>query len=116
MPPSSSGGIAVLQILGELERFDVARMKPGTAETVHLVTEAERLAFADRDKWVADDRFVDVPVQGLVDPAYVRSRSMLIDAGHAMGKAAEQAMEGSEGADLRAAEDEARGHSKAEGQ
>ena len=87
MPPSSSGGIAVLQILGELARFDVANMKPGAAATVHLVTEAERLAFADRDKWVADDRFVDVPVQGLVDPAYVRSRSMLIDAAHAMGKA-----------------------------
>jgi gamma-glutamyltranspeptidase/glutathione hydrolase len=88
MPPSSSGGIAVLQILGELERFDVAKLKPGSAETVHLVSEAERLAFADRDKWVADDRFVDVPVQGLVDPGYVHARSMLIDAGHAMGKAA----------------------------
>jgi len=88
MPPSSSGGIAVLQILGELERFDVAHLGPGTVETVHLVTEAERLAFADRDRWVADDRFVDVPVQGLVDPAYVRSRSRLIDTGHAMGKAA----------------------------
>ena len=88
MPPSSSGGIAVLQILGELERFDIAKLKPGSAEAVHLVTEAERLAFADRDKWVADDRFVDVPVQGLVDPAYVRSRSSLIDPGRAMGKAA----------------------------
>jgi gamma-glutamyltranspeptidase/glutathione hydrolase len=53
MPPSSSGGIAVLQILGELDRFDVAKLQPGTAQTVHLVTEAERLAFADRDKWVA---------------------------------------------------------------
>ena len=87
MPPSSSGGIAVLQILGELERFDVAKLRPVSAEAVHLVSEAERLAFADRDKWVADDRFVDVPVQGLVDSAYVRSRSALISADHAMGTA-----------------------------
>jgi gamma-glutamyltranspeptidase/glutathione hydrolase len=88
MPPSSAGGIAVLQILGELERFDVAKLTPVSAEAVHLVTEAERLAFADRDRWGADDRFVDVPVQGLVDPGYVRSRSMQIDARRAMGRAA----------------------------
>jgi gamma-glutamyltranspeptidase/glutathione hydrolase len=87
MPPSSSGGIAVLQVLGALERFDVAALRPASAPAVHLVTEAERLAFADRDKYVADDRFVDVPVAGLVDPAYVRSRSALIDPARAMGKA-----------------------------
>ena len=87
MPPSSSGGIAVLQILGELARFDMARVRPNSTEVVHLVSEAERLAFADRGKWVADDRFVDVPVKGLVDPGYVASRSQLIRPEKSMGKA-----------------------------
>ncbi len=87
MPPSSSGGIAVLQILGELSRFDVASMRPGSAQVVHVVSEAERLAFADRNKYVADDRFVDVPVKGLLDPAYLASRSQLIAAEKSMGKA-----------------------------
>ena len=87
MPPSSSGGIAVLQILGELSRFDMAAMRPNSAEALHVVSEAERLAFADRNKYVADDRFVDVPVEGLVDPGYLRGRSQLIAADKSMGKA-----------------------------
>jgi len=87
MPPSSSGGIAVLQVLGELTRFDMAGMRPGSAQVVHVVSEAERLAFADRNKYVADDRFVDVPVKGLLDPAYLRARSELIRPEKSMGKA-----------------------------
>ena len=87
MPPSSSGGIAVLQILGELERFDLAAMRAGSAEVVHDVAEAERLAFADRNQYVADDRFVHVPVKGLVDRGYLASRSRLIQAGKSMGAA-----------------------------
>ncbi|HEY2628803.1 MAG TPA: gamma-glutamyltransferase family protein, partial [Usitatibacter sp.] len=87
MPPSSSGGIAVLQILGELSRFDMAAMRPNSAQVVHVVSEAERLAFADRNKYVADDRFVDVPVKGLLDPGYLRGRSQLIAAEMSMGKA-----------------------------
>ncbi len=88
MPPSSSGGVAVLQILGALERFDLATVRPGSAEAVHLKAEAERLAFADRGRYLADDRFVDVPVKGLVDPAYVASRSRLIAREKSMGRAA----------------------------
>jgi gamma-glutamyltranspeptidase / glutathione hydrolase len=87
MPPSSSGGIAVLQILGELERFDMAAVRPNSAEAVHLVTEAERLAFADRDRYVADDRFVEVPVRGLLDRDYLAQRSQLIRRDRTMGKA-----------------------------
>ena len=87
MPPSSSGGIAVLQVLGMLARFDLAALRPGSAEAVHLVSEAERLAFADRGKYVADDRFVDVPVDGLLDPAYLAQRSQLIRPERSMGKA-----------------------------
>jgi gamma-glutamyltranspeptidase/glutathione hydrolase len=87
MPPSSSGGIAVLQIMGALERFDMPNVRPGSTQAVHLVAEAERLAFADRGRYVADDRFTDVPVQGLVDRGYIASRSATIQAEKTMGKA-----------------------------
>ncbi|HUP96794.1 MAG TPA: gamma-glutamyltransferase [Usitatibacter sp.] len=88
MPPSSSGGIAVLQILGVLERFDLSTVRPGSTEAVHLISEAERLAFADRGRYVADDRFVDVPVAGLVERDYLASRALLIEPAKSMGKAA----------------------------
>jgi gamma-glutamyltranspeptidase/glutathione hydrolase len=88
MPPSSSGGIAVLQILGVLAERDMAKVRPGSAEAVHLVSEAERLAFADRGRYVADDRYVDVPVKGLVDRGYIASRAQLVRPEKSMGKAA----------------------------
>jgi gamma-glutamyltranspeptidase/glutathione hydrolase len=95
MPPPSSGGIAVAQILGTLQaletrdpRFALAPLKPvktqkpaGTEpapQAVHLIAEAERLAYADRAQYVADADFVPVPVKGLVDPAYLASRAALI--------------------------------------
>ncbi len=87
MPPPSSGGIAVLQVLGMLSRFDLAGLAPGGARAVHLVAEAERLAFADRNRYVADDRFVDVPVRGLLDPAYLARRAQRIDPARAMAHA-----------------------------
>jgi len=87
MPPSSSGGIAVLQILGALERFDMAGVRPNSAQAVHLIAEAQRLAFADRARYVADDRFVDVPVAGLVDRNYIATRSALIAPEKSMGRA-----------------------------
>jgi gamma-glutamyltranspeptidase/glutathione hydrolase len=87
MPPPSSGGIAVLAMLGLLERFDLAALAPDSAQAVHLLAEAGRLAYADRDLYVADPDFVTVPTQALVDPAYLRSRSALIDAQRSMGRA-----------------------------
>ncbi|MDI3273854.1 gamma-glutamyltransferase [Pseudomonas sp. MDT1-16] len=95
MPPPSSGGIAVAQILGTLQalesrdpRFALAPLKPvktnkpagiePTPEAVHLISEAERLAYADRALYVADADFVPVPVKGLVDPTYLASRAALI--------------------------------------
>jgi len=87
MPPSSSGGIAVLQILGILSHFDMAAVRPVSAEAAHLLSEAARLAFADRNRHVADDRYVDVPVEGLLDHDYLRSRARLIRAEKSMGKA-----------------------------
>ena len=87
VPPSSSGGIAVLQILGILSAHDMSRVRPGSAEAVHLFSEAGRLAFADRNQYVADDRFVDVPVRGLVDAGYVAGRAKLVRAEQSMGRA-----------------------------
>lgn len=88
MPPSSSGGIAVLQILGALEGRNLSAVKPNSPESVHLLAEAGRLAFADRNRYVGDDRFVDVPVRGLVDRGYLAARAKLIADGKSMGKAA----------------------------
>ena len=87
MPPPSSGGVAVLQVLGMLERFDLAALRPRSADAIHLVTEAERLAFADRARYLADDRFAAVPLKGLLDRGYIASRSQLIRPEVSMGHA-----------------------------
>ncbi len=78
-PPPSSGGIAVAQILGLLGHFDMARLDPRGVDAAHLQGEAGRLAFADRNAYVADPDFVSVPTRGLVDGAYLTARSQLID-------------------------------------
>ena len=57
MGPPSSGGVTMLQILGLLERFDLASFAPNSAEAVHLISEASRLAFADRNRYLADSDF-----------------------------------------------------------
>ncbi len=87
MGPPSSGGIAVLQILDLLQRFDLRRMKPMSAEGFHLFAEASRLAYADRDRYLADSDVIPVPVQGLIDPTYLAQRSRLIDIRRDMGRA-----------------------------
>ena len=78
MGPPSSGGIAVVQILGQLERFDLASLGYTNSTTWHLFAEAQRLAYADREVYLADSDFVPVPVEGLIDPAYLAQRSALI--------------------------------------
>jgi gamma-glutamyltranspeptidase / glutathione hydrolase len=88
MPPPSSGGIAVLQILQSLEPYDLAAMRPMSTEAVHLIAEASRLAYADRERYVGDDRFVTVPLAGLTDRAYNRARGETIRREKSMGKAA----------------------------
>ncbi|MFN9489147.1 MAG: gamma-glutamyltransferase [Betaproteobacteria bacterium] len=87
MPPSSSGGIAVLQMLGLLAGHDLKALGPDSAQAAHLIAEAGRLAFADRNRWVGDDRFVDVPVRGLLDPGYLSARARLIQPGRSLGRA-----------------------------
>lgn len=87
MPPPTSGGLTTLMILGMLEPFALDRLRPGSPMAVHLISEASRLAFADRGRYMADADFVDVPVDGLLDRAYLRDRARLIDPGASMGKA-----------------------------
>ncbi len=87
MPPPTSGGIATLQILGLLQPFDLRNKPLDGADGTHLLTEASRLAFADRDRYVADSDFVDVPVAGLLSTGYLRQRSRLIRPGKSAGVA-----------------------------
>lgn len=75
MGPPSSGATTVLQILGLLERFDLKAMGKDDPRAWHLIAEAMKLAYADRDLWVGDKDFVDVPVAGLIDKAYLAERS-----------------------------------------
>ncbi|HWX48642.1 MAG TPA: gamma-glutamyltransferase [Roseomonas sp.] len=82
-PPPSSGGVAVAQILGLLEHFDLPRLEPNGAEAAHLLAEASRLAFADRNLYLADSDFVPVPVAGLTEDTYLTLRAQLIDRDHA---------------------------------
>lgn len=86
MPPPSSGGIAILQVLGLIQPFDLQRDAPNDLRAVHLIAEASRLAFADRDRYVADPAFVDVPVAGLLSPAYLAERRTLMSTDRSMGK------------------------------
>ena len=85
MPPPSSGGIAILQVLGLIEPFELWRDKPDDLRSLHLIAEASRLAFADRDRYVADPAFVAVPVAGLLSPAYLAERRKLISPDRSMG-------------------------------
>lgn len=87
MPPPTSGGVTVLQILGILESFDLPALAPLSPEAAHLVSEAGRLAFADRNRYLADPAFVSVPVSDLLDPAYLRDRAGLIRPERSIGKA-----------------------------
>ncbi|MFC6906393.1 gamma-glutamyltransferase [Halalkalicoccus tibetensis] len=79
MPPPSSGGLTVIQILNLLEGFDLGEtydVRSGTK--YHLLAEAMRLAYADRAEYMGDPEFVDVPTEGLLDPDYVAGRRELI--------------------------------------
>lgn len=83
MPPPSSGGLTVIQMLKMMERFPLGDESQGygfgSARTMNVMIEAMRLAFADRAVWMGDADFVDVPVKGLLSDAYVAQRSALID-------------------------------------
>lgn len=78
MGPPSSGAVTSLQILKMLERFDMAKLAPTSAATIHLFAEAQRLAFADRAAFLADPDFVAVPLPGMINANYLARRSQLI--------------------------------------
>ncbi|HXM83489.1 MAG TPA: gamma-glutamyltransferase [Burkholderiales bacterium] len=78
MGPPSAGGVAVLQILGLLERAGFERAAPDSAAAVHLFAEAGRLAYADRARYLGDPDFVAVPVAKLLDGKYLDRRARLI--------------------------------------
>ena len=78
-PPPSSGGVTVNQIMGMLEPFDMAASGPDTAEGWRRFIEASRLAYADRDRFIADPDYAIVPVSGLLADDYIAARSALID-------------------------------------
>ncbi|HEU4645809.1 MAG TPA: gamma-glutamyltransferase family protein [Burkholderiales bacterium] len=78
MAPPSSGALGVLQILGILERTNFHRAAPGSVEAVHLFSEAARLAYADRARYVGDPDFTPVPVMKLLDPKYLDARAKRI--------------------------------------
>jgi gamma-glutamyltranspeptidase / glutathione hydrolase len=99
MPPPSSGGLAVAQTLGVLENFDLSLYKPTAiddnggkpvAAGVHLVAEANRLAYADRDKYVADTDFIPLPGGSparMIDKSYLRTRASMVNLTRSMGTA-----------------------------
>ncbi|HYX02431.1 MAG TPA: gamma-glutamyltransferase [Reyranella sp.] len=84
-PPPSSGGLAILQILGLLEPFELQGEAPDSLRALHLIAEASRLAFADRNRYVADPAFVPVPVAGLLMPSYLAERRKLMSPDRSMG-------------------------------
>jgi gamma-glutamyltranspeptidase/glutathione hydrolase len=86
MPLPSSGGLTVLQMLGMLERFDMASIAPASFYAVHLFAEAGTLAYADRGRYMADPDFVQLPA-GLLDPDYLNLRSQAILPDKAFDKA-----------------------------
>jgi len=82
--PPSSGGVAVQAIMRTLESTQIDRYGPDSPEGWHLFIEASRLAYADRDLYVGDDAFVDVPTDAMLDAGYLKSRAALIQPDAAM--------------------------------
>ena len=78
VPPPPSSGVALLQMLSMLDRTDIASLKPTDTQAWFLFAQASRLMYADRDRYVGDPHFVHVPVEQLLEPAYVRLRAQLI--------------------------------------
>lgn len=83
MPPSTQG-FAALQILNLLEGFDLTRFGEGTADYYHHIVEAVKVAFADRDEWLTEPAFVNIPLERLLSKDYAEARRALISADRAL--------------------------------
>ena len=77
-PPPPASGVGLLELMALLQRTDIAARGPGDAQAWYAFAQASRLMYADRDLYVGDPAFVTVPVDGLLDPAYVAARAGLI--------------------------------------
>ncbi|NSY98342.1 gamma-glutamyltransferase [Agrobacterium tumefaciens] len=93
MGPPSSGGIAIGQMLGMAENFDLRSLGPKNVESWRIIGDAQRLAFADRERYVADTDFVPLPVKGMLDKTYLGERAKLLDGDKALAKDAVKAGE-----------------------
>ena len=100
LPPNGQG-IATLQILNILEGFDLKSMGRNSAETLHAMIEAKKVAWADRAKFYADPQFAKIPLAGLLSKEYAGKRRKLIDPGHA-AKAVEAGVPPANGAESQA--------------
>jgi gamma-glutamyltranspeptidase/glutathione hydrolase len=78
VPPPPSSGVSLVELLGMLDQTDIAQRAPTDPKAWFELAEASRLMYADRDRFIGDPEFVSVPVQALLDPAYVRERAGLI--------------------------------------
>ena len=87
-PPPSSGPLAIIQMLKMLEATPIRSLRPNSIEAIHYFSEAGRLAYADRDYYVADPAFNRVPVKALLDDGYLKERAAMIQSDRSMGKAA----------------------------
>lgn len=90
VPPPPTSGVGLLQLMALLDGTDIDQRGPDDPQSWFLFAEASRIMYADRDQYVGDPRFVPVPVQGLLDPAYVAARRKLIGANAAPAPAAGQ--------------------------
>jgi len=79
MPPPSSGGIALAQLMGMVKKYPLSKWGASSDSTVQLMIEAERRVFADRAKWLGDPDFIKVPVKPLLDTTYIKSRISSMD-------------------------------------
>jgi gamma-glutamyltranspeptidase/glutathione hydrolase len=83
--PPPAGGVGVLQLLRLVERFDLARYTPASADEAHLLVDAGALVEADRTRWLADPAFADVPTEGLLDTRYLDERGRALSPARALG-------------------------------
>ena len=79
MPPPSSGGIALAQLMGMVQKYPLSKWGVTSDSTVQLMIESERRVFADRAKWLGDPDFVQVPIGPLLDSTYIKNRISSID-------------------------------------
>jgi gamma-glutamyltranspeptidase/glutathione hydrolase len=93
MGPPSSGAVAIGQMLGMIENFDIKALGPQNVQSWRLIGDAQRLAFADRERYLADTDFVPLPIKGLLRKDYLGERASLLDGDKALAKDAVEAGE-----------------------